>query len=439
MRTSIILFVLIFWNLGFGQVPSINQAKVWTDTPSSTRTEAFLTLQNIAPITDTVAQIKKTVGAISIERTKKVDAALRQEIENKNKEIQELNDAIVNQNTAIAAQNQKIAEQNAEIEIQKKQVKGQNEKIAELNDELFDDELHDVDAYVKAHDKAIAKKRKEIRTAQIELAGKETPAEMNKTRNQIDSLKTQLKSLIHQKAQDVKMMSYRWWLPSVNEDKRSYFFKTMYNSKDSKTKFLNAFGISATDYGISGQSELITDNISFLRIAFGTVITASNDDDEVAPEDETAVEALDRLVNGGGNFYIETILPLATTVDKNNSDLITAYSYLSLRAATDIKGYGNDIDTSTGNGSGGLYLYLGFSSESRKFNFFFQGNANFTMGSTAFYENLNINHNNGFFNGKMIAGLTLENKFRFTANFFTFGSESSLRREKIALGFQFLP
>ena len=115
------------------------------------------------------------------------------------------------------------------------------------------------------------------------------------------------------------------------------------------------------------------------------------------------------------------------------------YSYISVKAATDIKGYGNDIDTSTGNGSAGLYLYLGFSSENREFNFFLQGNANYSMGSTEFYENLAIEHNNGFFNGKIIAGLTLKNNFRFTANFLTFGSEPSLRREKITLGFQFLP
>ena len=154
-----------------------------------------------------------------------------------------------------------------------------------------------------------------------------------------------------------------------------------------------------------------------------------------------SVEALQRLINGGGNFYFDLTAPLLTTIRGNSSDdLVNFYAYANIKAASDIKGYGNDLTASTYNTSLGLNLYSDISSENKKFNFFMVANASYyCLATKEFYEALQIDHTDGFLSGKITIGVTLLNQFRFSANVATFGSETSVRSSKIGFGLQFLP
>lgn len=291
------------------------------------------------------------------------------------------------------------------------------------------------DSKLKSTTDKINKLKKDL----LDASNDENRNRITKYQNEIQSLKNDSLKLTIERDRKLnpKENNYSWMLPSFNEKYRNAFFEDTYGNSIDKTNFLNAFSISGNPNGVVGQSELVADNIRMFRITFGTVITASNDS---LSNENTKVEALQRLINGGGNFYIDLALPLMTSIKGNNDDLMNGYFYANIKVASDLKGFGNDIDASTYNSSLGMNFYGDVSSENRKFNFFCVANANYYWLSTKeFYQNLAINHDHGFLSGKITLGVTLLGQFRVSANVLTFGSEDSLRRSKMTVGLQFLP
>ena len=239
---------------------------------------------------------------------------------------------------------------------------------------------------------------------------------------------------------------YKWFLPTKKDSTtRKLFFENMYSSKiDGSTNFVNSFALNTTQDGVTAQSELISDNLNWFRISFGTLVLASNtskkDPTDVATiEKEIQEQAISRHINAGGNFYLDAVLPLITTNNLDAKDDFSAYFYASFRAAMDIKGFGNNIDTSTGSGRISLKGYLSASSREKKFNFFILGDLGLTFGSNEFYRNLGIANEKKFISAKITAGVTLMQQFRLSAIINTFGSDESLRSGKIVFGLQFLP
>ncbi|PAM93171.1 hypothetical protein B4N84_19530 [Flavobacterium sp. IR1] len=241
--------------------------------------------------------------------------------------------------------------------------------------------------------------------------------------------------------------SFNWFMPTFEKGNRKQFFHDMYNNETGKPIFLNSFALNGNGDATSVQNEVVTDNMWALRVTFGSVLSLASGKaepgqtaEEVAAKTkkETEQEALNRLLNGGGNFYLEFILPLATT-NQNNGDQITSYTYATARGAMDIESISSNIDTSTGNGTIGVSEYFGISSDSKKFNFFLQGNANFTFGTTDFYNNLGLMNAKPFFNGRVLAGVTILNNFRISAAVWTFGSDEKVRSNKVTVGVQILP
>jgi hypothetical protein len=273
----------------------------------------------------------------------------------------------------------------------------------------------------------------------------------------VDAISTDKKALKKlQFERDVKLDSFdgfQWFMPSVKRTNRENFFSSMYNNTTTETHYVNSFALSTDSKNVAAQSEIITDNLNMFRISFGTVVTSTSGDttddtttastrlaaEEDTPEEtETAEAALKRLINGGGNFYLDITLPLVITNDENEG-WITSYTYTNLVGGMDIKGFGNDLDTSTGNGSLGISSYIGASSDNKKFNFFIQGNLNYTMGSDDFYKNLALRNEKGFLNGKLIAGITLLNTFKVSAILSQYGSDEAVRSGEVAIGLQILP
>ncbi len=262
-------------------------------------------------------------------------------------------------------------------------------------------------------------------------------------------IKIQIKSkkkLERQSIRKISSFNYNWFLPTKNIEQRDKFFAELYNKDSDNTKYLNSLAINTNFDGASAQSELITDKLNWFRVSFGSVIAAQNEaeesdspDEETSGEKETQEEAFTRLINGGGNFYLSFELPLITTYNGNSNDIMIGYLFFQMKAASDIKGFGNNIETTTANGSFGFNGYIGASSENKNFNFFLQANLDYSFGTKDFYSNLGITNERGFLNGKLITGLTFLQKFRLSAVVSAFGSEKSIRNEKIAVGLQILP
>lgn len=238
---------------------------------------------------------------------------------------------------------------------------------------------------------------------------------------------------------------FPWFFPSWKKVNRKKFFHDMYSNKTDKTILLNSFALNGNSDAKAVQTEVITDNMWALRVSFGSVLSVANsksdDTDETPAEQtkkETEEEAFSRLINGGGNFYLDVILPVFTT-NQNNGNQITFYGYANLKGAMDLDGFSSNVNTSTGNGTLGFNAYLGISSDNKKFNFFVQGNSNFTVGTNEFYNNLGLHNEKPFINGKLIAGVTMLNQFRISAIINAFGSDEKIRSNKVVVGIQVMP
>lgn len=240
---------------------------------------------------------------------------------------------------------------------------------------------------------------------------------------------------------------FPWFFPTWKKVNRRKFFHDMYCNKTDKTILLNSFALNANSDASAVQIEVITDNMWSFRVSFGSVLSISKDNDAADTAEETPAEqtkkqteeeAFSRLINGGGNFYLNIILPVFTT-NQNNGDQITFYGYANLRGAMDLEGFSSNVNTSTGNGTFGLNAYLSISSDNKKFNFFLQGNATYTVGTNEFYSNLGLYKQKPFVNGKLIAGVTILNQFRLSAIVNAFGSDEKIRSNKVVVGIQVMP
>ncbi|OXG04166.1 hypothetical protein BC749_102851 [Flavobacterium araucananum] len=240
---------------------------------------------------------------------------------------------------------------------------------------------------------------------------------------------------------------FDWVLPTLARSNRKKFFHDMYSNNVDKPILLNSFALNSNSDATSVQNEIVTDNMWAVRVTFGSVLSISSGakntaetPQEVAAKDKYKAEqeALSRLVNGGGNFYLELLLPLFST-NQSNGDQITSYSYANVKGAMDLKDLSSNVDTSTANGSVGVNSYLGISSDNKRFNFFLQGNMNYTLGNNGFYQNLGLSHEKAFLNGKVITGVTILNKFRLSAIITAFGSDEKIRSNKVTVGVQILP
>ena len=356
-ETAKIILMILISNLMHSQIPSINQVKSFSNEQkslininentsiNSIDTIAGIDKKNIpnskAQVTDAsnklVEEIQKfKLDSIKLNDINKENQRLKKNITNlkslinnhkkleleKKKEIDTLESNLKKFDEIVKKQIEDISKQNKKVEEQNELVKVQDVKIQKLETKVYSEKKYEAQNYIDYYEKVISEKKDELNKL-IHIQSDETTKTAKDSMSLlIKKCEEDIEKLKNDKNKEVTSKSYSWFLPSNNKKNRKYFFHTMYNSKDSKTKFLNSFGVNGNEYGISGQSELITDNISFLRLAFGTVISASNKETQKDPAlNETAIEALDRLVNGGGNFYLETILPFLTTIDRNNDDL----------------------------------------------------------------------------------------------------------------------
>ena len=402
MKTKIlsILIIICCYN-GYGQIPSINESRL-----------------------DLKTRTSKSASEI----------------------IKKLNDSLV----ILKSKDKLLSGLDTEVKkLMQKDITKNLEKIEVINSLINTLVLKTVtfsENYLTYYDKKIEAKNKEIDNL------------MEEHKNSSDDLKKldSIYALITEKEIEVKnlkearykkliSLTYKAFLPTVEKEYRGDFFKATYNNNIEKTNYINSFAILGDQNGALAQSEIITDTFGAFRVSFGTVINAKSDktvDNASLPEavaSETEEDALKRLINGGGNFYLELILPLLTTYDGTTSDLFTSYTYANFRGAMDVKGFGNNIDTSTGNSSFGINSYIGASTDDKKFNFFIQGNINYNFGSEEFYTNLGIKDKQGFLNGKIIVGVSLLKSFKISAIVNTFGSDEKLRNSKIAIGIQVLP
>lgn len=149
---------------------------------------------------------------------------------------------------------------------------------------------------------------------------------INKNERKVKILEEQKTSKI------LRLNKYQWFLPTYRKFDREVFFNDMYNNTTNKTILLNSFTLNSDSNATAVQAEIVTDNLSTFRLSFGSVMSLASSKEETGrsqeeqKKEETEQEAFSRLINGGGNFYLEAVLPLLCT-NPNNGNQFTGYLY----------------------------------------------------------------------------------------------------------------
>lgn len=252
---------------------------------------------------------------------------------------------------------------------------------------------------------------------------------LERKKTEVENLKEQVNFL------KSELRSYNWF-PSSKNKYGNAFYKEFYDIKDTLTNYLNSFAINYSDLGAVAQSDVIADTFGPVRMSLGTFIqsNAKAPEDPAEKEKLTENKQLEALLNGGGNFYLQTVFPVYHTTN----DYVTCYTYFNNRTALGIKGLNNAIDTSTFNSSLGANFYFGLNSDEKKFNVFLITDFNAIIASQSVYDNLQLAKKQPFFQGKLIVGITILDQFRLAATLNSFGSDEALRSGKVAIGIQVL-
>ena len=236
------------------------------------------------------------------------------------------------------------------------------------------------------------------------------------------------------------------FFPTILGNKQRAFEKVFSKNSERSLYLANNASLQLNRNGTILESELVSAYLGVFRVTFGSLVTNTNDDtentegetddmmtDESVQTDNT--EAFQRLLEGGGNAFLNLELPLFLYQSKR----WFLYANTSGRVGLEISEFSDDIDTSTGNGNISGNLYTSISTDNKELTFFGYINYGVYFGADSFYERLEINNNNEFWFGKVTAGVTIQNRLRFSLTFNTFSSEKNLRSGNIVIGAQILP
>ena len=209
------------------------------------------------------------------------------------------------------------------------------------------------------------------------------------------------------------------------------FFDILYDNKGERFSVLNNTGFSIGNNSGSIYSELVSGNLSVLRVSLGAMVSSSSSTDLASAKQE---EAYQRLVSNGGNTVLDIEYPLAYIHTRNNQ--FNFISRLRARGTADFPEFGTTTDDFAGSASVGVDLYADAALTNNKLRFFGAFNYNQIYGSGEFTKNLGIDDSSFTF-GQLTLGLVFNNiKLSFIVA--TLSSESSLQNKNVVAGGQVL-
>ncbi|VXB84863.1 conserved exported hypothetical protein [Flavobacterium sp. 9AF] len=444
MKTKRILLLLVLFTMSVqAQLPSLAEKNYYSKFYHTEHTKKMLNTVLNEKVVEEKEVILKEFKNYEKKINNKKDEYLSIE-----KELENIKDKKTKQNLE-----QNKAKLNQEIkDLENERTKKISEMLSDTEEvnnesESEEDEYNDarwsqidyIDYFEKLFKKKVEAKIEEIEKIELEIVAIEDFQIALEKKEKIDVLRKEINDIENEKDSIIKEYKnkYTGFFPSWKKEYRNDFFGYYYKNNDSKTSYLNSLALNYNNSGTVIQSELVADTFGPLRISLGTVVQ-SNDEVPQTQEELTKQKQqdhLETLLNGGGNFYIETILPVLTV----HNNTIALYSYFNNKTATEIKGFSNEIDTNTFNTSLGSNLYFGMNSDEKKFNVFVQTDFNVILASKLFYQNLQLAKQQPFFQGKLIVGVTFLSKFRLAAILNSFGSDEAVRSGKVILGLQIIP
>ena len=209
------------------------------------------------------------------------------------------------------------------------------------------------------------------------------------------------------------------------------FFDILYDNKGERFSVLNNTGFSVGNNSGSIYSELVSGNLSVLRVSLGAMVSSSSANDLESAKQE---EAYQRLVSSGGNTVLDIEYPLAYIHSRNNQ--FNFVSRLRAKGTADFPEFGTTTDKFAGSASFGVDFYADAALTNNKLRFFGAFNYNQYYGTEEYAKNLGINDKSFTF-GQLTVGLVFNNiKLSFIVA--TMSSENSLENKSVVAGGQVL-
>ncbi|AXG74191.1 hypothetical protein DVK85_08045 [Flavobacterium arcticum] len=229
--------------------------------------------------------------------------------------------------------------------------------------------------------------------------------------------------------------------PSWDQNNKMYFFQEFYDEDNIHTNYLN--NVSLLFDNTTVQSELLSDYLGPFRLAFGTVINANSDkDDEATEEDSSEItkeeqqDELQRIINGGGNFYLNAQLPVHAYTSTNFLEIIS----LNGRFSSDIEGVGSDVEATDVKYGVNASAYLALTTDQKKFGFFVNAEYGWISGTNNFRDDFGLQKvfDKPAFWGKVVVGIMLNSKVTISITSKSISNYDSLLSDKVMVGIQLL-
>ncbi|MFY7670679.1 hypothetical protein ACOSP6_06280 [Tenacibaculum sp. MEBiC06402] len=267
---------------------------------------------------------------------------------------------------------------------------------------------------------------------------------VNLSSEQIDAYEKQLKSAqdslaiiqpkldtLSNKYQMEELQLKKASILSFNAKRARAFFDILHDNQGKRFSVLNNTGFTIGNNSGSIYSELVSGNLSVLRVSLGAMISSSSSDNQDNAQQE---EAYQRLVSNGGNTVLNIQYPLAYIHSSNNQ--FNFISRLQAKGTADFPEFGTTTDDFAGSASFGIDFYADAALTNNQLRFFGTFNYNQVFGTGEFSKNLGIDNSNFTF-GQLTLGLVFNNiKLSFIVA--TLSSESSLENKSVVAGGQVL-
>ncbi|WP_452223228.1 hypothetical protein [Lacinutrix chionoecetis] len=269
---------------------------------------------------------------------------------------------------------------------------------------------------------------------QLDLTDSEMKAlekTLKKTKDSISKLTPKIDSLSNEYVKEYLQYTPSTYLTFGPKRARAVF-DILYDNGGKRFKILNNTGFNIGNNTGSIYSELVSGNLSVLRVSLGTMISSSSTDSLAVAKEE---EAYQRLVTNGGNTVLSFEYPLAYIHSRNNQ--FNFVSRITARGTADFPEFGTTTEDFAGSAAIGINFYGDAALTNNKLRFFGTFNYSQIYGTNEFNNNLGIESSDFSF-GQLTLGLVFNGNIKLSFIITTLSSEASLENRNVIAGGQIL-
>ena len=214
---------------------------------------------------------------------------------------------------------------------------------------------------------------------------------LNQSRADLQDSLTLLIPLKLQAEQMQFMAENKIFLPVKNTLDAKMFFSMDGSGADTRLMSHNFFSYNTQSEQLALYSELFSDYFGPLRFGFGALMTSGRDEEyereTVIADGQNNEDALQRLLNGGGNSVMSLAYPLMQWRDHTWSRGIRILAVP--KYALDIPALGSSAESYAANADLGIEASAHWAGNNQSIAFFFQTRIGYVMGNSAFKTAIN--------------------------------------------------